>query len=320
MVSAFARDVAAGFARRPRAIPPQWLYDDLGMALFDAICHLPWYRITRAEIAMIEQYAASVFEALPHEIEVLEFGGGTGSKLDRVLDGAASSGRRVTVRLVDVSQRALDAAAARIALRRDAPPVALECDTIDAALPRLSTGDRSRLVLFLGSNIGNFDPSEAVALLTEMARAAGPDGAILLGADLVKPEGELLLAYDDPLQITAAFNRNLLVRMNRELGANFDLDAFAHAAVWHADASRVEMRLVAQEDARIEIPAAAVSTTFARGEYIWTESSYKYTLEMIAALAAKAGLHVTRQWVDPAAAFSLSEVRSSKFDVRSSQT
>lgn len=288
-------------------VPPRWLYDDLGSALFDSICQLPWYRITRAERALIEAHGAHVFHAFDGgaAIEILELGGGNGEKLDLLLDAAARRGVDVSVRLIDISQAALDTARERLEAREHAPVVHTMRAGYDAALAALPAIE-SRLVLFLGSNIGNFDPPEARALLQQLAAAAGPHGAVLLGADLVKPEADLLLAYDDPLEVTAAFNRNLLSRMNRDLGADFPLDAFVHRAVWNRLASRVEMRLVAVRDVDVNIPAAGIEAHFDQGEFIWTESSYKFTTGRIEALAAGAALKVGLQWIDPAARFALS--------------
>jgi len=309
LVAAFALDVAAGFARTPRMVPPRWLYDDLGSTLFEAICRLPWYRITRAERAILDRRARAIIEALGDPIEFVELGGGNGEKLDLLLDAAEARGREARVTLIDISQAALDAARERLKARRHAPGVSIARAPYEAGLASLRQVAHSRLVVFLGSNIGNSDPSDARDLLLAMGRAAGPRGAVLLGADLVKPEAELLLAYDDPLQITAAFNRNLIVRINRELGATIPIDAFSHRAVWNAQASRVEMHLVAGREVEAAIPAAAVSARFARGDYIWTESSYKYTREGIERLARDAGLRVDQQWIDPLAGFALSLLR-----------
>lgn len=294
----------------PRTVPPRWLYDDLGSALFDSICRLPWYRITRAERALLEAHGAEVFDAIEGPIEIVELGGGNGEKLDLLLDAAARRGREVSVRLIDISQAALDAARDRLDARAHPPRVSLTRAPYEEALASLPATGASRLLLFLGSNIGNFDPSDARDLLRDLARAAGPGGAVLLGVDLVKPESDLLLAYDDPLQVTAAFNRNLLTRMNRDLGANFRLDDFAHQAVWSRHASRIEMRLVARESVDVTIPAAGISAHFDAGDYIWTESSYKYTPDRIRAMAGQAGLNVGRQWVEPTAGFALSLLRT----------
>lgn len=297
--------MAEGFARRPRSVPPRWLYDDLGSALFESICRLPWYRITRAERALLEAHGGDVLAALEGPIEIVELGGGNGEKLDLLLDAAVRRGREVLVRLVDISQAALDAARERLEARARPPQVAITRAPYEAALASLPPARGSRLVVFLGSNIGNFDPPAAREMMRALAQASRPGGAVLLGVDLVKPEPDLLLAYDDPLQVTAAFNRNLLTRMNRDLGANFRLDDFAHQAVWNRHASRVEMRLVARAAIDVTIPAARVVTRFEPGEYIWTESSYKYTTDRIRTLAEKAGLEVRSQWIDPAAGFAL---------------
>lgn len=287
-------------------MPPRWLYDDLGSALFESICQLPWYRITRAERALIETHGARVFDVFDSgsAIEILELGGGNGEKLDLLLDAATRQGREMSVRLIDISQAALDSARDRLEAREHPPIVHTMRAGYDAALAALPPVD-ARLVLFLGSNIGNFDPPDARDLLRQLGAAAGPRGAVLIGADLVKPEADLLLAYDDPLDVTAAFNRNLLSRMNRDLGANFPLDAFVHRAVWNRLASRVEMRLVALRSVDVTIPAARVHAHFDEGEWIWTESSYKFTAERIETMATGAGLRVGMQWIDPAARFAL---------------
>ena len=162
----------------------------------------------------------------------------------------------------------------------------------------LATRPGRTLALFLGSNIGNFDPPGADAFLREIRATLRPATVLLIGADLVKPERRLLLAYDDPLGVTAAFNRNLLVRINRELGADFDLDAFAHRAVWNAAESRVEMHLVSLRRQAVRVPAAELEFTFDEGESIWTESSYKYQPAVIADLVERTGFATLAQWID----------------------
>ena len=161
------------------------------------------------------------------------------------------------------------------------------------------------LTLFLGSNIGNFDPPGADAFLRSIRAALTRGDAFLLGADLVKPEAELRLAYDDPLGVTAAFNRNLLVRINRELGGDFDLDAFRHRAVWNAEASRVEMHLVSRRDQHVRVAAAELEFDIAEGESIWTESSYKYQPDLVVRMLREAGFQLLTQWVDRNHGFAL---------------
>jgi uncharacterized SAM-dependent methyltransferase len=179
----------------------------------------------------------------------------------------------------------------------------------EAGLEALSRHHRGRtLVLFLGSNIGNFDPPGAAEFLRTIRRALQPDDALLIGADLVKPEHDLLLAYDDPLGVTAAFNRNLLVRANRELDADFDIEAFEHRARWNAAESRVEMHLVSTRSQRVRIEASRLDLTLEDGETIWTESSYKYRAEEIVAMLGRAGFREIHQWVDAPDAFALTLV------------
>jgi uncharacterized SAM-dependent methyltransferase len=161
------------------------------------------------------------------------------------------------------------------------------------------------LVLLLGSNLGNFDTPAAAAFLDRIRRALAPGDLLLLGADLVKSEASLLLAYDDPLGVTAAFNRNLLVRINRELGGDFNLSAFAHRAVWNVEQQRIEMHLVSLASQEVRIPAADLRIRFRAGEWIWTESSYKYTPDQMIALGAAASLATRAQWVDEDARFAL---------------
>lgn len=246
---------------------------------------------------------------MPGELEIVELGGGSGEKLDLLLAAAARRQRAASVRLIDISGSALDTARARLDGRDAVEDVHTTQATYETALGSLPATGARRLVLFLGSNIGNFDPDDGLAFLRRLARAAGDDGAVLLGTDLVKPAADLLLAYDDPLGVTAAFNRNLLVRMNRELGANVPLPAFDHRAVWNEAASRVEMRLVASRDVDVVVPVADVATHMTRGEWIWTESSYKFTPAKIAALAGEAGLEAGLQWFDTEAGFALTLLR-----------
>ena len=164
-------------------------------------------------------------------------------------------------------------------------------------------------MVFLGSNIGNFDPPGTDALLRSVRAALGAGDALLLGTDLVKPEAELLLAYDDPLGVTAAFNRNLLVRVNRELGGDFDVNQFSHRAVWNAPASRVEMHLVSRSRQRVQVRASRIDITFDAGESIWTESSYKYRIDDLAPMLDRAGFQVIGQWQEDGFALTLAEAR-----------
>jgi L-histidine Nalpha-methyltransferase len=308
---AFADDVAYYLMLTPRQLPSRYFYDGLGSALFEAICELPWYRITRAERGLLERHGRDILARVQSLSTLVELGPGSGEKLATLLDARTAS-RSVTVHLVDVSPAALRLAARTLG-EIDAVNIVTHQATYEAGLVETAAYPRAwgrMLTLFLGSNIGNFDPPGAEAFVRSI-RASLTDGdALLVGADLVKPEGDLLLAYDDPLGITAAFNRNLLVRINRELGADFALDAFTHRAVWNEDASRVEMHLVSAARQRVHIPAAALEITFDDGETIWTESSYKYTPDGIVTMLESAGFRRVEQFVDDDARFALTLVEA----------
>src|SRR4051794_11463915 len=293
----FASEVAEFLQRTPRQLPSKYFYDDLGSALFEAICRLPWYRVTRAESAMLHQHAPAILAPLAGPLILSELGCGSGDKLATLV---CSAGRRVdAVQLVDISAAALTMAQARLE-HLPIGRVITHQETYHDGLRHLerSRGDGPMAVLFLGSNIGNFDPPADLELLQSIRSALRAGDALLLGTDLVKPERDLLLAYDDPLQVTAAFNRNLLRRINEELGGSFDLATFAHRAVWNGEQSRVEMHLVSTRDQHVRIDAADLDIDFTAGEWIWTESSYKYTPAAVLELGHAAGFGRAEQWID----------------------
>jgi L-histidine Nalpha-methyltransferase len=309
-LSGFAADLHDGLLASPKKLPPRYFYDALGSHLFDAICHLPWYPITRAESRLLELHGAAMVEPLGGLSLLIELGCGSGDKI-AVLAGLLGGRPRpgvngsrapaLPVHLVDVSEKALELT--RRALARiehvtvTSHRATYEDGLRSAVLDRPSRG--GVLVLFLGSNVGNFEPPAAEALLREIRKDLRPGDALLLGADLVKPQADLLAAYDDPLGVTAVFNKNVLLRANRELGANFDLRAFDHHAVWDEAASRIEMHLVSRRRQSVRVPAARLDVTFAEGESIWTESSYKYTPAGLGEMGRRAGLGAARQWIDP---------------------
>jgi len=312
----FAEDVEYYLSLTPRQLPSRYLYDDLGSALFEAICQLPWYAITRIEQQLLARHAATLLARLHPLSTLVELGPGGGQKMNTLLTGsqhaATSNQQPITVHLVDLSPAALDAAVHTLAHHPDLVVVTHEA-SYEAGLAAATEGERSAgrtLVLFLGSNIGNFDRPGADAFLRNIRTALAAGDALLLGADLVKSERDLLLAYDDPLGVTAAFNRNLLVRVNRELGADFDIDGFAHRAVWNADASRVEMHLVSTRRQHVRIPVANLDLTFERDETIWTESSYKYRCPEIREMLERAGFRTIEQRVDETASFALTLVEA----------
>jgi L-histidine N-alpha-methyltransferase len=312
----FLRDVREDLHQTPRRLRPQYLYDDLGTSLFEAICRLPWYPITRAEKRLLASRRDEIARAVAGPLTLVELGCGTGEKLELLVDAllhgrgqgraAASAGRRLTVRLVDVSGMALERSRRLLARRPGVEVACYECTYEDglAAVACDWNGLDARLALFLGSNIGNFDPPDAVRFLLLVRATLARGDSLLIGVDLVKPPEVLKAAYDDPLGVTAAFNKNLLVRLNRELGADFDLAAFAHRATWNAGESRVEMHLVSLRDQVVRIPGAD-PVAFPAGETIWTESSYKFTTAQVRQMAEQAGFEVARTWIDPESQFAL---------------
>jgi len=292
----FAEDVAYYLSLTPRQLPSQYLYDDLGSALFEAICRLPWYPIARVERELLRLHAHEIFARVNDLSTLVELGPGSGEKLMMLL-GADRSGP-MTAHLVDVSQHALDAASRALSAHVDlavVPHRATYEVGLAEAMREPRTGGRA-LVLFLGSNIGNFDPPGVAAFLLGVRAALSPGDGLLLGVDLVKPAGELLLAYNDPLGVTSAFNKNLLVRANREVGADFDVDGFTHRAVWTPGPSRIEMHLVSVRRQNVHVPGARLGLTLEEGETIWTESSYKYRPADIQPLLMRAGFTVLDQW------------------------
>lgn len=303
----FARDVRRDLGMRPKQLQSRYLYNGLGSALFEAICRLPWYRITRAEGRLLARFSAEMVSSLEDPITLVELGSGSGEKLAMLAESLRHRRKRVLVHLVDISPDALELSERTLGALEHVSVVGhratYEVGLRHAASQRPFAG--TMLVLFLGSNLGNFDQPAADEFLAEIRGTLRPGDALLLGVDLVKPESELLLAYDDPLGVTAAFNKNLLARMNTELLADFDLSAFAHRAVWNPIERRVEMHLEALHPQTVRIARADTVVEFTRGERIWTESSYKYDPREIVEIAAAAGFGSHGQWIDPAARFAL---------------
>ena len=287
----------------PRQLPSRFLYDGLGSALFDAICHLPWYTITRSELELLRRHAVSIGRRLRNG-RVVELGCGNGEKLGTLLAHAGSSA--VHAHLIDLSESALARTVQTLATIDGVDiRVTTHRATYEEGLLGLPREDRPTLLALLGSNIGNFDPPGAAAFLNLLRAPLHPGDSLLLGVDLVKPERDLLLAYDDPLGLTAAFNKNLLVQMNRDLGADFDLERFAHRAVWNGSASRVEMHLVSLANQDVHVAAAEIQIGLHEGETIWTESSYKHEPADVRRLVEPAGFAECHQWIEERHRFAL---------------
>jgi len=289
----FLEEAVAGLSAARKAMSPKWLYDERGSALYELICAQPEYYPTRTELRILERHAAGIAGEIGPDALVIEYGAGSGRKTARLL-GALS--RPAGYLAVDISGEALAAAAAALARRFPGLPIRPRVGdfTEPVEVPPLPCA--RRVSFFPGSTIGNFDPPEAAALLGKMAGDAGPGGALLIGVDLPKERTALLRAYDDARGVTAAFDLNLLARMNRELGADFRLSAFRHRSAWDPRRSRVEMHLESQEAQRVRLDGHSFS--FRAGETLHTESAYKWEPAAFDALAAQAGWSLVRTWED----------------------
>jgi L-histidine Nalpha-methyltransferase len=309
MTSEFAAEVRRDLALVPKQLQSKYLYDALGSSLFEAICRLPWYRITRAERRLLVAHATEIVAELAGaRSTIVELGCGSGEKLVVLAEALQRHGGSARVHLIDVSPQALEQTEQRLTPLRHVSVVGHQ-STYEVGLRHAAEardGSGPMVVLLLGSNIGNFDTPAAARFLQRIRRVLQPGDLLLLGADLVKPERDLQLAYDDPLGVTAAFNKNLLVRINRELGGTFDLTAFAHRAAWNAAEQRIEMHLVSRVNQTATIAAAPATVSFAAGEHIWTESSYKYEPEQIERMGEAAGFAMRSQWIEARARFALS--------------
>ena len=309
VAASFAEDARRGLTSDPKSLPPKYFYDALGSQLFEAICLLPEYYLTRAEGEIFERRAAEIVgeAAGDSRLVLVELGSGSASKTRRVIDAVLARQASLTYVPVDISTSALEASAHALLGDYARLTVAAYAADYDSALPHLSenfaAGARA-LVLFLGSNVGNFDRGGARDLLRRLRDALREGDALLLGADLKKDPAVLEAAYDDPLGVTAAFNLNVLARANRELGADFDLRQFRHVAVYDEGEGRVEMHLESTREQTVNLGALGISIAFRAGERLHTENSYKYSPAELSALACAAGFALKRTWLDEAGRFS----------------
>ena len=305
-LSDFGRDMFEGLSRSPRSISPKFFYDVAGSQLFDRICDLPEYYPTRTEVRILTECAPEIAAQIGPNADVVEFGAGSLTKVRLLLDALHAPRRYVPI---DISGEHLEAAAQR--LRADYPRIAVQpvvADyTMPLVLPSLGEGLGQRVGFFPGSTLGNFSPEEALAFL-QLAQRLLRGGGLLLGVDLVKDPARLHAAYNDAQGVTAAFNLNLLRRANRELGTDFDLEGFAHAAFYNAPLRRIEMHLVSRRAQSVRLDGQRFD--FEEGETIHTENSYKFTAPGLHALAVKAGLRPTAVWTDPERLFSVHWLQS----------
>ncbi|MEO8127305.1 MAG: L-histidine N(alpha)-methyltransferase [Bryobacteraceae bacterium] len=295
----FADDVRHGLGKTgQKELPSTYLYDAVGSALFEAITHLPEYGLTRADERILRSYSAEIASRLPAGTVVAELGSGSGKKTRYLLEALARP-RGLLYFPIDVSLTALTACKQELATAASVIPLQhTYFDGLQIAAARRRAGE-PLLVLFLGSTIGNFDRAGArEEFLRTIASILSPGDALLLGTDLLKPQSQLLLAYDDPAGVTAAFNRNLLARINRELDGNFDLSQFVHEARYNHRGQRVEMHLRSLRKQAATISAAGITVDFEAGESIWTESSHKFDLSQLPCLARTTGFTHVESWVD----------------------
>jgi L-histidine N-alpha-methyltransferase len=296
---ALLRDARAGLTASPKSMPPVWFYDDHGCELYEAITRTPEYYPFRTERDLLRRAAGEIAEAAGATV-LVELGSGTSEKTRLLLDAmaAGTAGLRGYVPF-DVAEATMRSAAAAVAGELGIGVHAVVGD-FHEHLDDIPDLDGARLVAFLGSTIGNFTPDQRARFLREVADLLGPSDRFLLATDLVKPVERLVAAYDDAAGVTAAFNRNLLTVLNRELGADFAVDRFEHLAAWDADNRWIEMRLRATEAMTVTLPALDLTVSFAGGEQMRTEISTKFTFEQVRDELGRAGMRVAGLWTDPA--------------------
>lgn len=304
---ALVDDVRRGLGSQPRTLPPKWLYDDVGSELFDAITRLPEYYPTECERAILRDHAGDIVDACD-ATTVVELGSGTSDKTRTLLDAFTATGRLRRFVPVDVSDATLRQAAAELSARYPSITVEALVGDFTLHLGHLPRGDR-RLVAFLGGTIGNFYLEERAAFLGALADSLEPGDWFLLGTDLVKSSDRLIAAYDDSRGVTAAFVTNCLHVLNRELDADFDVDAFSYVPFWDPRMERMDLRLRAEMPQRVRVPGAGIEFDLAQGEEIRIEISTKFRPERIRDELAAAGFSVERTWTDQGGDFALTLAR-----------
>lgn len=301
---ALRRDVSDGLQKTPKSLPPKWFYDSVGSDLFDQITRLPEYYPTRAEAEILRARAAEIASASEADT-LVELGSGTSEKTRMLLDALRGRGSLRRFVPFDVDANILSTAAAAIQQEYAGIEIKAVCGDFEEHLTKIPSGGR-RLFVFLGSTIGNLTPGPRAQFLSTLAAQMGPGDGLLLGTDLVKDIARLVRAYDDTAGVTAAFNRNVLAVINRELDADFDVDAFRHVARWNASEERIEMWLRTGRSQRVRIGALELTVDFAAGEEMLTEVSCKFRPDGVGAELADAGLRRSHWWTDRAGDFGLS--------------
>jgi len=301
--TSFRKDVLRGLKRSPKRLSPKYLYDSRGSKLFDQITRLDEYYPTRTEASIMREHVDAMAKAIDEAALLVEYGSGSSEKTRILLDRLHTDLAGYVP--VDISREHLVDAAESIAEAYPSLAVRPVCAdyTSPFPLPNLTEDAERTVVYFPGSTIGNFDRAEAIAFMQQMAETAGPGGGLLIGVDLRKDPAILRAAYNDREGVTAAFNLNLLRRMNRELGADFDVDAFRHEAIWREDPGRMEMHLVSTRDQNVRVGDETI--VFEKGETIHTENSCKFSLDEFSAMAQKAGFDIRTVWTDADELFSV---------------
>ncbi|ORB74633.1 L-histidine N(alpha)-methyltransferase [Mycobacterium scrofulaceum] len=301
---ALRRDVLDGLRQTPKSLPPKWFYDSLGSHLFDQITRLPEYYPTRAEAEILRARSAEIAAASDADT-LVELGSGTSEKTRLLLDALRDRGALRRFVPFDVDAGILSTAAAAIQQEYAGVEINAVCGDFEEHLTEIPAGGR-RLFVFLGSTIGNLTPGPRAEFLSSLSAQMRPGDSLLLGTDLVKDTGRLVRAYDDSAGVTAAFNRNVLAVINRQLDADFDVEAFRHVARWNADEERIEMWLRADRPQRVRVDALDLTVDFAAGEEMLTEVSCKFRPDGVSAELDGVGLRRTRWWTDAAGDFGLS--------------
>lgn len=299
-----ARDVRAGLAQPPRSVPPKYFYDARGSELFDEITRLPEYYPTRTERSILDRHVAEI-AALSGAETLIELGSGTSEKTRLLLRALREAGTLARFVPFDVDPAVLEDASAAVAAEFPGIAVSPVVGDFEQHLGELPRGSR-RLLAFLGSTIGNLEPGQRATFLADVRGTLEPGDSFLLGTDLVKSPARLVAAYDDSAGVTAAFNKNVLAVLNRELDGDFDPEAFGHVAVWDPEQEWIEMRLRSLREQTVRLAAIDLEVDFAEGEELRTEISAKFRREKVARELAAAGLRLTHWWTDPAGDFALS--------------
>jgi L-histidine Nalpha-methyltransferase len=302
-------EVMLGLTSRPKTLPCKLFYDDRGSQLFEEITRLPEYYPTRTEFGILQDSAKEIVSAAGTPVSIVELGAGTATKTSALLRAFARRQLRVKYYPVDISASALGDAKDRIKAECQNVTVLPVVADFSHGFHFLREIPGRKLVLYLGSSIGNFEWNDAIAMLRKVREQLTPGDALLLGTDMVKPPEILVPAYDDAQGVTAQFNKNILVRLNRELDANFDVDSFRHIAEWAPTRSRMEIFLESTRPQKVALSIPRLTIRFREGERIHTENSHKYTLEMVERMLCVSGFKLEKIWFDRQKWFGLNLAR-----------